>query len=190
MTERHLSDPEGVYMKKRSLVVGRFQPLHYGHIHVFRYALSKAKELVIAIGSSQFCCIPRNPLSVDERMEMIVRALRREGFPLADIIISSVPDTESPDEDWGSLVLDRVPRVDIAFSNDPETIRCLRSVGLDVENIPFLKRDLYEASRIRELMVKGDPSWKSLVPSSVLEFLLEIDLEGRVREIYKETGSF
>ena len=65
-------------MKKRALVVGRFQPLHYGHLHVFRYALGRAKELVIVIGSSQFCCVPRNPLSVDERMEMIVRALRRK----------------------------------------------------------------------------------------------------------------
>ncbi len=169
--------------RRRALVVGRFQPLHYGHLHVFRYALSKADELVIAIGSSQFCCVPRNPLSVDERMEMLVRALRREGFPLADIMLSSVPDTESPDEDWGSLVLDRVPRVDIAFSNDPETIKDLRKVGLEVENIPFLKRDLYAATKIRELMLRGDPSWRELVPPSVLEFLLEIDMEKRVREI-------
>ncbi|MDK2384024.1 MAG: nicotinamide-nucleotide adenylyltransferase [Candidatus Korarchaeota archaeon] len=171
--------------RRRALVVGRFQPLHYGHLHVFRYALSKADELVIAIGSSQFCCVPRNPLSVDERMEMLVRALRREGFPLADIMLSSVPDTESPEEDWGLLVLDRVPRVDIAFSNDPETIRDLKRVGLEVENIPFLKRDLYAATKIRELMLKGDPSWKELVPPSVLEFLLEIDMEKRVREIEK-----
>ncbi len=169
--------------RKRALVVGRFQPLHYGHLHVFRYALSKADELVIAIGSSQFCCVPRNPLSVDERMEMLVRALRREGFPLADIMLSSVPDTESPEEDWGLLVLDRVPKVDIAFSNDPETIRDLKRVGLEVENIPFLKRDLYAATKIRELMLKGDPSWRELVPPSVLEFLLEIDMEKRVREI-------
>ncbi len=172
--------------RRRALVVGRFQPLHYGHLHVFRYALSKADELVIAIGSSQFCCVPRNPLSVDERMEMLVRALRREGFPLADIMLSSVPDTESPDEDWGSLVLDRVPRVDIAFSNDPETIKDLRKVGLEVENIPFLKRDLYAATKIRELMLRGDPSWRELVPPSVLEFLLEIDMEKRVREIERD----
>ncbi len=170
---------------RRALVVGRFQPLHYGHLHVFRYALSKADELVIAIGSSQFCCVPRNPLSVDERMEMLVRALRREGFPLADIMLSSVPDTELPEEDWGLLVLDRVPRVDIAFSNDPETVRDLKKVGLEVENIPFFKRDLYTATKIRELMLKGDPSWKELVPPSVLEFLLEIDMEKRMREIGK-----
>ncbi len=176
-------------MRKRALVVGRFQPLHYGHLHVFRYALGRADELVIAIGSSQYCCVPRNPLSVDERMEMIVRALRREGFPLGDIMISSVPDTETPKEDWGRLVLDRVPRVDIAFSNDPETIKDLRNVGLKVENIPFLKRDIYEATRIRKLILEGNSTWKELVPPSVLEFLLEIDLERRIKSIaekYKE----
>lgn len=174
-------------MKKRALVVGRFQPLHYGHLHVFRYALGRAKELVIVIGSSQFCCVPKNPLSVDERMEMIVRALRREGFPLGDIMLSSVPDTESPGEHWGRMVLDRIPEVDIAFSNDPETIKELREVGIHVENIPFLKRDLYAATKIRELILKGDQSWRELVPPSVLEFLLEIDLEGRIREIYSKS---
>ncbi len=170
-------------MRKRALVVGRFQPLHYGHLHVFRYALGRADELVIAIGSSQYCCVPRNPLSIDERMEMLVRALRREGFSLGDIIISSVPDTETPEEDWGELVMDRVPRVDMAFSNDPETIRDLKNVGLRVENIPYLKRDIYEATRIRKLILEGNSTWRELVPPSVLEFLLEIGIEERMKSI-------
>jgi len=168
----------------RSLIVGRFQPLHYGHLHAFKYALSRTDELVIAIGSSQYCCEPRNPMSCDERMEMIVRALRREGFNLKRIYLSSVPDTESPDEVWGELVLDRVPRVDIAFSNDPETVRDLKAVGMKVEGIPFHRRDLYEATKIRELMLKGNEHWKLLVPPSVRDFLIEIDLESRIKKIY------
>jgi nicotinamide-nucleotide adenylyltransferase len=168
-------------MIRRALVIGRFQPLHHGHLYLFRYALSRAEELVIGIGSSQFCCQPRNPLSAGERMELIVRTLRREGFPLEKIFISCIPDTQSPEENWGLIVLDRVPRIDIAFSNDPETVRCLKEVGIHVENVPFFKREVYEATKIRELILKGDSSWRSLVPESSLDFLIEVDFEGRVR---------
>ena len=170
-------------MFKRALVVGRFQPIHYGHLHLFRYALSKAEELVIGIGSSQFCCQPRNPLSAGERMELIVSTLRREGFPMERISITCIPDTESPEEIWGLIVLDRVPRIDVAFSNDPETVRCLREVGVYVENVPFLEREVYEATRIRELILKGDESWKQLVPRSSLNLLIEMGFESRVRSL-------
>ncbi|RDD53957.1 MAG: nicotinamide-nucleotide adenylyltransferase [Candidatus Korarchaeota archaeon NZ13-K] len=168
-------------MFRRALVVGRFQPLHYGHLHLFRYALSRAEELVIGIGSSQFCCQPRNPLSAGERMEIIVVTLRREGFPMERISITCIPDTESADEKWGLIVLDRVPKIDVAFSNDPETIRCLREVGVHVENVPFFKREIYEATKIRELILRGDDSWKQLVPKPSLNLLMEMDFEGRVR---------
>lgn len=173
-------------MPKRALVIGRFQPLHHGHLYLFRYALSKAEELVIGIGSSQYCCQPRNPLSAGERMELIVVTLRREGFPMENIAITCIPDTESPEENWGLIVLDRIPRVDVAFSNDPETVRCLREVGIPVENVPFFHRELYEATRIRELILKGDDSWKQLVPKSSLSLLTELDFEGRVRKLGRE----
>lgn len=176
-------------MFKRALVVGRFQPLHYGHLYLFRYALSRAEELVIGIGSSQFCCQPRNPLSAGERMELIVVTLRREGFPMERISITCIPDTESPEENWGLIVLDRVPKIDVAFSNDPETIRCLKEVGVHVENVPFFRREIYEATKIRELILKGDDSWKQLVPRSSLNLLIEIDFEDRVRSLGRSNDS-
>ncbi len=164
-------------------MVGRFQPLHYGHLHCFRYVLERADEMVIGIGSSQYSHTFRNPLDVGERMEMIVRALRDENFPLRKISLVPIPDTERDDEDWGEIVLDRVPRIDIAFSNDPETMKDLRAVGIKVEGIPFYRREDFSATRIRTLILKGDPLWRDLVPPSVLRFLDELNFEERIKRI-------
>ena len=169
---------------KRGLYVGRFQPFHYGHLHAVRYILSQVEEIVIAVGSAQFSNTPRNPLSVDERYEMIIRALREEGIPLRRVFLVNIPDTESPEENWGMLVLDRIPRIDVAYSNDPETIEDLTKVGVKVLSIPFYEREKYSATNIRELMLKGDDSWKLLVPASVYEFLEDIGIEERIRKIF------
>jgi nicotinamide-nucleotide adenylyltransferase len=168
---------------RRALLVGRFQPLHWGHIHCFKYVLERASELVIGIGSSQYSNTERNPLSTAERYEMIVRTLRREGFPMERISIVPIPDTERPEENWGMIVLERIPRIDIAFSNDPETMKDLSEVGIRVEGIPFHKRKLYEATKIRKKILQGDNSWRALVPEEVAKFLDEIKFEERLKSI-------
>ncbi len=175
-------------MYKRALYVGRFQPFHYGHLHAVKYILERADEIVIAVGSSQFSNTLRNPLSVDERYEMIIRALRQEGIPLRRVFLINIPDTKSPEEDWGLIVLDRIPRVDVAFSNDPETVRDLKRVGIKVLPIPFYRREAYSATNIRNLMLKGSGSWRSLVPPAVYEFLKSIGIEERVRRISSEVS--
>ncbi len=170
-------------MYKRGLYVGRFQPFHYGHLHAVKYILEQVEEIVIAIGSAQYSNTLRNPLSVDERYEMIVRALRQERIPLRKVFLVNIPDTESPEEDWGLIVLDRVPRIDVAYSNDPETIKDLTRVGIKVLPIPFYEREKYSATHIREQILKGDSSWKHLVPPAVFEFLKSIGIEERIRKI-------
>lgn len=170
-------------MYKRALYVGRFQPFHIGHLYAVKYILERAEEIVIAVGSSQFSNTIRNPLSVDERYEMIIRALRQEGIPLRKVFLVNIPDTESPEEDWGLIVLDRVPRIDVAYSNDPETIKDLTSVGVKVLPIPFYERDRFSATNIRELILEGNNAWKSLVPPAVFEFLKSIGMEERIRKI-------
>jgi len=168
---------------KRGLYVGRFQPFHYGHLHAVKYILEQAEEIVIAVGSAQFSYTIRNPLSVDERYEMIVRALRQEGIPLIKVFLVNIPDTESPEEEWGLIVLDRVPKVDVAYSNDPETIKDLTSVGVKVLPIPYHEREKYSATNIRKLILEGNNSWETLVPPAVFEFLKSIGIEERIRRI-------
>ena len=87
------------------LVVGRFQVFHNGHEQIVRTALSLSKRVVLLIGSSQECGTEKNPLSYEQRKEVIGTIFRRfvdSGrlliAPLPDLGVGNVPA-------WGNYVL-------------------------------------------------------------------------------------
>ncbi|RMF91195.1 MAG: nicotinamide-nucleotide adenylyltransferase, partial [Methanobacteriota archaeon] len=59
----------------KALFIGRFQPLHKGHMMIIKRILEETDALSIVIGSSQHAGTPENPFSADEREEMLRRAL-------------------------------------------------------------------------------------------------------------------
>lgn len=63
-------------MSKQTYVyIGRFQPFHNGHYKVCKYALEKADNLVILIGSTEKARDIRNPFSFKERESLILTSL-------------------------------------------------------------------------------------------------------------------
>jgi bifunctional NMN adenylyltransferase/nudix hydrolase len=55
--------------------IGRFEPFHNGHAAVARAALSKARKLIVLIGSAGTPRTSRNPWTASERAEMVRAAL-------------------------------------------------------------------------------------------------------------------
>lgn len=55
--------------------IGRFQPLHSGHLTLIRRALAQAGELVLVLGSAFRPRSARNPFSFEERKALIAAAL-------------------------------------------------------------------------------------------------------------------
>jgi len=164
----------------RGLYIGRFQPFHYGHLMAIKWILNHVDELIIAIGSAQYSHTLRNPFTVGERMEMIWRTLKAEGL-LSKCIISVVPDTNSCHSIWVAVVKQYCPRFDVVFTNDPLSYRLFNEAGIDVRRIPFFKREVYNATRIRELMIRGEEKWRSYVPKEVSKFIDEIHGVERLR---------
>ena len=50
-------------LNPQALVLGRFQPLHRGHLHLLKTAFSECDEVVVCIGSAQLA----DPFTVSER---------------------------------------------------------------------------------------------------------------------------
>ncbi|MDB5163891.1 MAG: Nicotinamide-nucleotide adenylyltransferase [Candidatus Saccharibacteria bacterium] len=53
------------------LVLGRFQPLHPGHLELIRSAMDECDEVVVCIGSAQLA----EPFTIDERHDYLNRQL-------------------------------------------------------------------------------------------------------------------
>jgi bifunctional NMN adenylyltransferase/nudix hydrolase len=58
-----------------SVLIGRFQPFHLGHLALLRAALAGADHAVLVLGSAQSAPSPKNPWTVAERHHLILAAL-------------------------------------------------------------------------------------------------------------------
>ena len=58
-----------------ALLVGRFQPFHFGHLNAVQNILKSYDALIIIIGSANKSCELKNPFSVKERMSMITNTM-------------------------------------------------------------------------------------------------------------------
>ena len=54
-----------------ALFIGRFQPLHKGHLAALRHISKRAKKILVVIGSSQEKKTEKNPFSARERLAMM-----------------------------------------------------------------------------------------------------------------------
>ena len=81
-------------MVKRGLFVGRFQPLHHGHLNSIKYCLNRVDQLIIAIGSADKSFEVKNPFTAGERIEIIRETICKEikKETLQKIILIPVPD--------------------------------------------------------------------------------------------------
>ena len=69
-----------------SLVIGRFQPLHLGHMDVIRKCAEESDHLTIGIGSAQYSHTTENPFTAGERYLMIEETLKDEGIKNYSIV--------------------------------------------------------------------------------------------------------
>jgi len=167
--------------RHRGLLVGRYQPFHTGHLHCVRYVLEKVSEVIIAIGSAQFSHTLHNPFTAGERITMIRLAMDEAKIDASKYYLIPIRDLRIHDL-WVPHLVSQTPRFEIVFSNEPVTSRLFKEAGFRVEPIPFLDRESYSSTEIRERVVKGS-SWESLVPVSVAAYIKSIFGDERLREL-------
>ena len=60
---------------KFAIFIGRFQPLHNGHVEVIKHGLSIAEKIIILVGSTNSAPTLKNPFSFEDRKKMILDSL-------------------------------------------------------------------------------------------------------------------
>jgi nicotinamide-nucleotide adenylyltransferase len=158
--------------------LGRFQPYHNGHQQVIEKIAQEVDELIIAVGSAQWSHTLRDPFTAGERIMMITRALT--GLTLTKYVLP-IEDIER-NSLYVSHIRTLTPSFDIVYSNNPLVVRLFKEAGVPVKSLPFVERDRFWGTKIRELMIAGD-EWRRYVPDPVAEVIDEIDGITRLRQI-------
>ncbi|MEM2760089.1 MAG: nicotinamide-nucleotide adenylyltransferase [Nitrososphaerales archaeon] len=165
----------------RALIIGRFQPFHKGHLQLVKNILREYDELVIAIASAQYNFIEKDPFTAGERIVMIHEALKEGKVDLAKCYIVPIVNDEN-NARWIGHLKSFLPEFDVVYTGNPYVSMLMRNYNIKVRKVKFHDREKYNATKIRELIVKGK-EWESLVPKSVARIMRKVDAVKRMKII-------
>ena len=160
-----------------ALFVGRFQPFHKGHLWAVNKILEENEVVIIGIGSSQYSDTMENPFSFYERKEMIKRTLDKEGITNYKVI--AIPDIHDHTE-WAVYVMDLVKGFHFVYTGSELTRKLFTLAGVHVKDLN--RKDHISASEVRFRIIK-DMDWKELLSESVLDYIIEIGGEDRIKKL-------
>lgn len=177
-----------MYKYNIGLIAGRFQPFHSGHLHMFLESLKQCETLVVLLGSCNRLNSKYDPLTYDERKEIISIALAAEGInlhrirfaPLVDIYVGN-------NKTFGYYIMNMCKFVvgfypDVLISGSEPDRDCWIDTDkyqeLEYLIIPRSEVEI-SATQIRALFSAGDITWHSLVPECLIDRYNKL-LPGRI----------
>jgi nicotinamide-nucleotide adenylyltransferase len=163
----------------KALFIGRFQPLHLGHLSLLQQLSNQYEMIIIGIGSSQYHNTADNPFSEDERIQMITQSLEAVGIHTYRIV--TIPDIHNPPQ-WVNHVCSIVSDFDVIITNNPFTKKLFSEKGYLVKRTTYFDRKRYSGKEIRRRMIEDEP-WDDLVPKAVSTLIRNIDGINRLKNI-------
>ncbi|MFB5605143.1 MAG: nicotinamide-nucleotide adenylyltransferase [Nitrosarchaeum sp.] len=154
-----------------------------GHLDLVKQILNECDEVIIAITSSQFNYLEKNPFTAGERLEMIHNSLKESDVDLSRCFIVAI-ENQFNVATWASYLKSVLPHFDKVYSGNDYVQMLLADSGISVVSPKFLDRLQYNATRIR-LMIISDDNWQNFVPNAVVDFLKKIDGKKRLDIISK-----
>ncbi|MGB0856092.1 MAG: nicotinamide-nucleotide adenylyltransferase [Nitrosopumilus sp.] len=167
----------------RGLMMGRFQPFHLGHLDLAKQILAECDEVIIAITSSQFNYLEKDPFTAGERIEMIHNSLKESSLDLTRYFIVAL-ENQFNVATWASYLKSALPYFDKVYSGNDYVSMLLSDSGISVVKPKFLDRNQYNATKIRQMII-SDENWQDLVPNTVSELLIKINAKNRLDVISK-----
>jgi nicotinamide-nucleotide adenylyltransferase len=168
-----------------ALFIGRFQPLHHGHIHVIYRIFESHAYLKIGIGSSQISHIKVNPFTKEERKQFIRAALEKRAIPESKYSIYYIPDIFNASK-WVDHVVSIIGDFDIIFSNSDWVRELFKNKGYNLSRKITIFKNKYNGTHIRNLINQDDKQWRSLVPNEVIRKIEQFNGIKRIKKLYKE----
>jgi len=161
--------------------MGRFQPFHLGHLDLAKQILDEYDEVIIAVTSSQFNYLEKDPFTAGERIEMIHNSLKESSLDLSRCFVVSI-ENQFNVSTWVSYLKSALPYFDKVYSGNNYVSMLLGDSGIDVVTPVFLDRTQFSATKIRAMII-SDENWKDYVPNAVYELLTKINAKNRLTVI-------
>jgi nicotinamide-nucleotide adenylyltransferase len=171
-----------------ALFIGRFQPLHHGHIYVIKKILKSYSLIKIGIGSSQESHKTYNPFTSEERKKFIVEALKKRNISSDQYKIYNIPDIFNAKE-WVDHVVSIVGEFNVIFSNSDWVRTLFKSNGYKVGQKLTIFTKKFNGSNIRSLINQEKEEWKRLIPNEVIKLMNSFNGIERIKSLDEKSES-
>ncbi len=170
--------------RNTALFIGRFQPLHHGHIYVLNKIFKSYKKIKIGIGSSQLSKTKTDPFTSEERVSFINSALKVRNIIPDRFEIFAIPDIFNANK-WVDHVISIVGDFDTIYSNSDWVRQLFQNKGFIVgEKLEIFKKK-YNATNVRKLISKENRNWTVLVPKEVVNLIEGYGGIQRIKSLYE-----
>ena len=165
-----------------ALFIGRFQPLHHGHIYFLKNIFKTNKKVKIGIGSSQLSYTLNDPFTSEERKKFLISALEKRGISSKRYEIFYIPDIFNAKK-WVDHVISIIGEFNSVYSNSEWVRELFVNKGIKVDKKFTIFKKIFNGSYIRKLIIKNDKKWKTLVPKEVVELIEEFEGIERLKSL-------
>ncbi|MBS1543519.1 MAG: AAA family ATPase [Bacteroidetes bacterium] len=114
---------------KRGLVIGRFMPLHKGHMGLIRYAAARCDELIVSLSHRQ-----EDPIPGELRHSWLMECSSSIPNVRTEISLDDFDDETLPMEQrlpvWAAFIRRRFPDIDLIFSSETYGPLLAREMGI------------------------------------------------------------
>ena len=169
-----------------ALFIGRFQPLHHGHIYVLNTIFYSYNIVKIGIGSSQLSHLPNDPFTSEERIKFIKAALKKRKIENKRYNIYEIPDVFNAKK-WVDHVVSIVGNFNVVFSNSDWVRELFQNEGFKVGKKITIFKKKFNGNNIRILIKEENNSWRPLVPKEVINLIENFNGIERIKMLYEKS---
>jgi nicotinamide-nucleotide adenylyltransferase len=164
---------------KTGLFIARFQPFHLGHLSAIKQSLKICEKIVFVIGSSNQNFSLDNPLTKQERYQILQKVIDKQKLSkfVKKIILF---DDYFNHIVWMEELIKKAPEFDLVISNNNLISTLADYKKYDYFQPKFDERQKNQGKIIRSKMINGQ-NWQSLVPECEIKILKKVGLEKRLK---------
>ena len=154
------------------VLIGRFQPIHKGHVRQIQKICEENDEVLIILGTpcKEIETSFRNPFTTDERLAMLTTVL--DGYAKKPYDIRIVHDHPDNHPAWVEELRAALPKGHLkVYTGNPLVAQICESHAIPV--FPVTVEYPIHSTVIRELMKEKKP-WEENVPHEIVEFIKQI----------------
>ena len=135
---------------KRGLVIGKFLPLHQGHVALIRFAADRCDELIVSMSYRA-----NDPIEPRLRFSWIQETFKEFPAIRPEIVMDDFDNESLPIEErtriWAAFIRSRFPPIDVIFSSEEYGEPFARHLGVPHVAFDIQRRQVpVSAARIRQ----------------------------------------